>query len=104
MTATYLSPYKRCDTCTRLRAIEGMLSLSPLSLSGRGSVTRHIRRTRRFNLAADAQLAVDVAAPALDPAPAHSRARVQETQGDGDGGDTWQGKERSGKSGRTNII
>ncbi len=62
-------------------------SIISLSLVGQGSVTRHIRRTHRIRRAADAQLAVDVAAPALEPAPAHYRARVQETQGDGDGGD-----------------
>ncbi len=51
----------------------------------RGSVTRHIRRTRRIRPAADAQLPVAVGAPALDPAPAHNRARVVRSQGDGDG-------------------
>ncbi len=34
----------------------------------------------------DAQLAVVVFAPALDPVPRHDRARVTATQGDGNGG------------------
>ena len=34
----------------------------------------------------DAQLAVFVFAPALDPVPRHDRARVRATQGDGSGG------------------
>ncbi len=59
----------------------------------RASVTRHIRRTRRIRRAADAQLPVAVAAPALDPAPASNRARVRASQGDGDGVDTWREKE-----------
>jgi hypothetical protein len=52
-------------------------------------VTRHIRRTRYFQVrrAADAQLPVPVGAPALDPTPAHNRARVEVSQGDGDGAD-----------------
>ncbi len=53
----------------------------------RGSVTRHIHRTPRTYRAADAQLPVPVVAPALDPAPAHNRARVVPSQGDGNGGD-----------------
>jgi hypothetical protein len=51
------------------------------------TVTRHIRRTRRIRRAADAQLPEEVRAPALDPAPANNRARVEISQGDGDGGD-----------------
>ncbi len=54
----------------------------------RASVTRHIRRTRRIRPAADAQLPVPVVAPALDPAPALDRARVEPSQGDGNGGDS----------------
>ncbi len=55
--------------------------------SGRTSVTRHVHQARRIRPAADAQLPVEVGAPALDPAPAHNRARVVRSQGDGDGGD-----------------
>jgi hypothetical protein len=61
---------------------------------GRASVTRHIRRTRRIRPAADAQLPVAVVAPALDPAPAHNRARVFLSQGDGDSGDACEERER----------
>ncbi len=60
----------------------------------RASVTRHIRRTRRFSPAADSQLPVVVGAPALDPAPAHNRARVVESQCDGDGGDACNDRQR----------
>ncbi len=54
---------------------------------GMTSVTRHIRRTRRIRRAAVAQLPEGVPAPALDTTPAHNRARVSISQGDGDGGD-----------------
>jgi hypothetical protein len=57
---------------------------------GRASVTRHIRRTGCIRRVADAQLPVFVFAPALDPAPAHNRAGVRVSQGDGDGGNAWQ--------------
>ncbi len=63
----------------------------------RASVTRHISRTRRIRPAADAQLPVAVAAPALDPASAHNCARVETSQGDGNGGEAWRGKEGSGR-------
>jgi hypothetical protein len=62
--------------------------------------TRHFCRTRRDRILrpADAQLSVKVAAPALDPAPAHNRARVVPTQGDGDGRDGCRDK-KVGKKG-----
>ena len=49
--------------------------------------TGHIRRAVLIRRAPDAQLAVAVPAPALDPAARHYRARVDTPQGDGDGGD-----------------
>ncbi len=66
-----------------------MLFVCIFSVEGT-SVTRHIRRTGRIRSAIDAQLPEEVRAPALDPAPAHNRARVERSQGDGDGGDIWQ--------------
>ncbi len=47
--------------------------------------------------APDAQLALLVAAPALDPATGDYRARVIYPRGDGDGGDAWKGREMEGK-------
>ncbi len=67
-----------------------------LSLLWRASFTRQIRRSRRINRAqaADAQLPVAVVAPALDPTPADNRARVVVSQGDGDGGDACDERQR----------
>jgi hypothetical protein len=68
------------------------------------SVTRHIRRTRRIRPAADAQLPVVVPAPALDPAPAHNRACMVRSQGDGGGcGDACEQSEEEG-GGKSVII
>ncbi len=50
----------------------------------------HIYRTPRVRGAADAQLPVAVAAPALDPAPGRDDAGGFPTQGDGGGGSAWR--------------
>jgi hypothetical protein len=49
----------------------------------------HVHRPKLIRRAPDAQLAVAVAAPALDGAPGHERARVLSSQDDGGGGDAW---------------
>jgi hypothetical protein len=49
--------------------------------------TCHLRRAVPSHSAPDAQLAVAVGAPALDPAPGSDRARVAQPSGDGDGRD-----------------
>ncbi len=48
--------------------------------------TCHIHRAVLLRSTPDAQLTVDVVAPALDPSPGHDRTRVKITRGDGDGG------------------
>jgi hypothetical protein len=58
--------------------------------TGRASVTRHIHWARRIHRVVDAQLPVPVGAPALDPAPAHNRARVSMSQRDVKGRDAWK--------------
>jgi hypothetical protein len=62
--------------------------LNPLSPCGPPRDTCHIRRAVLIRSAPDAQLAVAVGAPALDPAPGSDRARVVLPRRDGDGGDT----------------
>jgi hypothetical protein len=57
------------------------LSSPPLTFN-----TCHIRWADRVSPGPDAQLAVAVRAPALDPAPGSGRARVAPPHGDGDGG------------------
>ncbi len=65
-----------------------LLPLPPLLALTHGSrVTCHIRRAVLIRRAPDAQLAVAVRAPTLDPAPGHDRARVDVPRGDGNGGD-----------------
>ena len=55
--------------------------------------TCHIRRAVLIRGAPDAQLAVIVGAPALDPAPGSDRARVARLRGDGDGVQACAGSE-----------
>ena len=67
-------------------------ALPPLPLpTTRG--TCHIRWAELIRSAPDAQLAVVVGAPALDPTPESDRAHVALPRGNGDGGQAWVGVE-----------
>ncbi len=49
----------------------------------------HVHWPKLIRRVPDAQLAGCVAAPALDGAPGHERARMESSQADGGGGDAW---------------